>query len=203
MSHSEAIVKAAAAAIPPEEGGRGGSAWLQCFTGRRFYPLDPDPAEIDIRDIAHALAAKARYAGMTDEPFSVAQHSVLVSRAVPKEHRLIALMHDASEAYLPDVPRPLKRLPIMAAYREAEDRLMRAIAARFGFAWPEPPEVKAIDDRMIPTEARQLFRRRHPSWRDHAEPLPFRIYPQSARDAESSFLVEFEHLTGEIVPRWS
>jgi uncharacterized protein len=187
--------------IPIEEGGRGGSGWLNTYTGRKFFPLDPDRDQIDIRDIAHALAAKNRYAGMTASPFSVAQHSVILSRLVSRENSLWALLHDASEAYLPDVPRPLKRLPIMAPYREAEERLMRAIADRFGLSWPEPSEVKELDGRMIPTEAAQVFSRRHPEWHNRVDPIPgVVIRCQRPEVAERSFLVRFKRLTGESLP---
>lgn len=186
--------------IPPEQGGRGGSGWINTFTGKRFHPLDPDPELIDIRDIAHGLAAKARYAGHTREPYNVAQHSVIVSlHVLDRDQSLWGLLHDASEAYLPDVPKPLKILPAMAAYREAEARLMLAVCQRFGLDPEEPAIVKEIDRRMLPTEASQLFDRRHPAWRDRVEPLPIMIDVWSASDAERWFLERYEFLTGTVL----
>lgn len=188
--------------VSPEEGGRGGSGWINTYTGRKFYPLDPDPDQIDIRDIAHALAAVPRYAGMTASPLSVAQHSVILSHLVSPENALWALLHDASEAYLGDVPRPLKRLPAMAAYRDAEMRLMAAVASHFGLPLPEPAEVKKLDGRMIPTEAAQVFTRRHPDWHNRVDPIPgVVIRCQRPPIAERLFLKRFEVIRGKEIER--
>lgn len=104
--------------------------------------LDPKPEDIDIQDVAHALSRVARFTGHTSGPrgYSVAQHSVLVALvamldAPPAAAVLAArlgLLHDASEAYLADVARPLKHHPSMAPYRAAEARLELAVLARFG-----------------------------------------------------------------------
>lgn len=69
--------------------------WIQTFTGRQFWPLDPQPDHIDIADIAHALAHDCRFGGHCRRFYSVAEHSVLLSRAVAPEFRLAALMHDS------------------------------------------------------------------------------------------------------------
>jgi hypothetical protein len=83
--------------------------WMQTFTGRAFYPLDPRPEDIDPVDIAHALSLICRYGGHSSRFYSVAEHCVLMSHAVAPEHALWALLHDATEAYLGDMIRPLKR----------------------------------------------------------------------------------------------
>ena len=92
--------------------------WLQTFTGRQFWPLGPEPTDIVIEDIGHALGSLCRFNGHCKAFYSVAQHSILVSRACEK-HGLVAafrgLMHDASETYLLDVPKPLKRSSLFNA----------------------------------------------------------------------------------------
>jgi hypothetical protein len=90
--------------------------WMQTFTGRQYWPLDPHPDEVCVRDIAHHLAMLCRYTGACIRFYSVAEHSVHVSHVVeryvrnaPREVVLNALMHDAAEAYCNDIARPVKR----------------------------------------------------------------------------------------------
>lgn len=101
--------------------------FITTYTGRRFYPLDPNPSDVCIEDIAHALAMICRFCGHTREFYSVAEHSVHVSRIVPPEYALAGLLHDASEAYIADVSAPLKRSEEMRPYRNAEAYLQRVI----------------------------------------------------------------------------
>jgi hypothetical protein len=109
--------------------------WMQTFTGRKFYPTAPLADDIDIVDIAHALSHLCRYAGHVDRFYSVAEHCVKVSEWVEAVTgdtgaALEALLHDATEAYVVDVPRPLKvQLP---DYRRAEGRVQLAVWQRFG-----------------------------------------------------------------------
>lgn len=110
-------------------------------------PLDPDPNQITLEDIAHALSRSCRYNGHVTGFLSVARHSIWVSQRVDGGPllKLTALMHDAAEAYVGDMIRPLKHRPEMAIYREAEDRVTHAIAQRFGLIDPLPPEVVEAD----------------------------------------------------------
>ena len=121
---------------------RGG--WMQTYTGRKFYPADPQPDMIDIRDIAHALSHVARFAGHTDEFFSVGQHSYMMSlRFVDPKLSLEALLHDATEAYLGDVPSPLKAL--LPDYKVLEKKLDAVIREKFGLPPEMSPTVKDRD----------------------------------------------------------
>lgn len=99
--------------------------WIQTATGGQFWPMDPQPDEIDINDIAHALAMLCRFGGHCLRFYSVAEHSVLLSHAVPPEHALWALLHDATEGYLVDMPRPIKAF--LPGYKEAEAGIVRAV----------------------------------------------------------------------------
>ena len=93
--------------------------WIETYSGKQFYLDGTDTDSIVIEDIAHALANLCRYNGHTNRFYSVAEHSVLVSYAVPKEYALWGLMHDASEAYLSDIPRPFKAM--IANYKTMEE----------------------------------------------------------------------------------
>lgn len=132
---------------------------IRTFTGAYIDPLNPDPAKIQIEDIAHALSMQPRFGGHLPVFYSVAQHSLRVSRLVTDPaQQLAALMHDAAEAYLIDVPSPVKQR--LTGYREIEDNLMRMIAEKFGFAWPLHPCVKAADEQALRTEWESLMLRR-------------------------------------------
>ena len=172
--------------------------WIATRHGHKVRPLDLDPDEVDIRDIAHALSNLCRFTGHTPVLYSVAQHSILVASYVVPEHRLAALLHDASEAYLCDLARPMKRLPEFAFYREAEDRAMGVIAKKFGFAWPMAPEVEAADLLLLATEGRDLMPARYADW-DIKPPqypvLDLEIQPWDAALVKNVFLWAFVKLT--------
>jgi len=134
--------------------------WFPLYSGRRFWPLDPRPQDIDIRDIAHSLARLNRFNGHTTYSYSVAQHSVLVSRLLPSPFKLFGLMHDAGECYLGDVITPIKML-IRDFYEPVEEKVMLAVAWKYGFesAFVDPVArlaVKQADTVMLATEARDL-----------------------------------------------
>lgn len=173
--------------------------WTQTSTGRKVYPLDLRAEDIDVRDIAHHLAHQCRFSGATRFHYSVAQHSVLVARNCPAADALWGLLHDASEAYLVDLPRPLKRLPGMEAYREAERQAMRAVCLRFGLPLEEPESVKRADLLLLSTEARDVMSPLHPEWL-HQEPAypasPVRIQQWSPEKARAEFLGLF----GTLIP---
>jgi hypothetical protein len=132
--------------------------------GLEVYPFDPKPEQIDIRDIAHALSMKCRFTGHTRYHYSVAQHSLLVCllathRGYPEHVIRQALLHDATEAYLPDVASPLKRVlwvsadpqnagpggSTMLSFKEAENRLQACIFEAFGLPKQEDPLIKVLD----------------------------------------------------------
>lgn len=167
--------------------------WIQTFTGRKFYPVAPRAADVAIEDIAHALSLLCRFNGHCAAFYSVAEHSVRVAAALPRELRLWGLLHDAAEAYLGDVPRPLKRN--LTAFTTAEERLLEVIAARYRLAWPMPAAVALADDRLLATEARDLMAPPPEPWGLTAEPLPDRIAPWGPAEAEARFLEAFAELT--------
>ncbi|SHN55797.1 hypothetical protein [Desulfovibrio litoralis] len=124
------------------------------FSGKMFSLLNPKPEDINIQDIAHSLANSCRWGGHCRSFFSVAEHSVLVSSLVPKEYALWGLLHDAGEAYLVDVPRPVKLL--LNDYQAMEKKVMKAVCLRFKLDLQEPEIVKNADSRLLADEAHQL-----------------------------------------------
>ncbi len=124
---------------------------IRTRTGIYINVFEPHPDMITIEDIAHSLSHQCRFGGHLYEFYSVAQHSLSCFYVIEeKELKLAALLHDASEAYLLDIPRPIKlRLP---DYKKIEDGLMRVIADKFGFEYPLHPKVKEIDETMLQYE---------------------------------------------------
>lgn len=172
--------------------------WLQTVSGKQFWPLDPNPEEIYIFDIAHALSNLCRFNGHCLHFYSVAQHSVLVSRIVPKHWAMWGLLHDAPEAYLVDLPRPVKRSEsIGVPYKQAEYRLMYAVCDRFCLPRLEPPEVKRADDIVLCTEKRDLMSAPPVAWKldeQGLEPLLESIIPMSPPTACQAFLERFNEI---------
>lgn len=130
-----------------------------------------------------------RFNGHVKEFYSVAQHSVLVSSIVPLEHALWGLLHDATEAYLPDVTRPIKGH--LEGFCEIEDRLMYCIADTFDLPWPMPREVKIADNRLLATEQRDLCK--GPIY--DADTLDYIIEPWAPSTARVMFMQRFRELT--------
>lgn len=118
--------------------------WIQTYTGKKVYPLGPfSPEDVDILDIAHALAHTCRWGGHCSQYYSVAEHSILVSHRIEERFALEGLLHDGAEAYIGDIPTPIKeQLP---AITRAEHRIMSAIREKFDLAieWPEEELHKA------------------------------------------------------------
>jgi hypothetical protein len=171
--------------------------WIQTYTGKQFWPLAQREADICVEDIAHALSNLCRYAGHCEQFYSVAQHSVLVSVYCDPADALHGLLHDASEAYLIDMPRPIKRSIGMEAYRDAEGHLQRLIFQRFGLHPDEPPSVKRADNALLRTEQRDLMKPAPVEWQDNREgALSLKIVPMAPGVAERLFLARFCELTG-------
>lgn|SRR6185312_4619791 len=163
--------------------------WIITYTGKRFFPLDPRPDEICIEDIAHALSNVCRFGGHVRTFYSVAQHCVLAARYVDGDLALKrwALLHDASEAYLGDMVKPLKNT--MHAFEEVERNVMEVIARKFGLEPFEPLEVIEIDRRLCVTEARDLIGA-NVWWNPwlKIQPFPSSIVACTPQEAERAFL---------------
>ena len=166
-------------------------SWIMTFSGKRFYPLAPRIEDIDIVDIAHALSNICRFTGHVRSFYSVAQHSVLCAQYAPDRLKLALLLHDASEAYLCDVARPVKHAPGMAPYRAAEQHLQTLIGQRFGVSF-EDSIIHDIDNRMLMTERRDLMDCTQTWSVGNLAPYPEPIRPMQPAQAELALLWALE-----------
>lgn len=173
--------------------------WMQTYTGRRFYPFEPSGDDMCIQDIAHALSLLCRYNGHCLGFYSVAQHSVMVS--LHCKYPLHGLLHDADEAYLGDISRPVKRsLKVLGvtALEEAAFAIQQVVAYKFGLIWSHEAEadVKHWDNILLSTEARDMMSPMidGTQWTsvDIFDKLSDEIIPVSPEEAEWMFLNRFE-----------
>lgn len=171
--------------------GQNVDTFIETATARTFDPRDPEGHTYHISDIACALAGQCRYSGTTIGHYSIAEHSLLIYehlRAAGADNRTLraALLHDAAEAYLGDVPAPVKAF--LPDYRAMEDRIMRAIAKQFDFDWPKPAAVAEADRRILKDERLHAVGVSRNSWAcDDYEPLGVRITFMGREEAGQKF----------------
>ena len=174
--------------------------YLQTVSGRWVNPFDPDPKQLDAGDIARALANQCRFGGHSRVFYSVAQHSVIVSQLVEQrggdaEDVFAALMHDASEAYLGDMPHPIKhRSALGVAFKAAEDHLEAAIRERFRIK-ADVPEIKRADRALLATE-RRAFSAENWHWPEleGVEPLELELEAWPPDEAAQAFAERYAEL---------
>lgn len=163
-------------------------------SGNYFDLLDPENSDFSIEDVAQGLSLTCRFTGQCRRFYSVAEHSVHMSYAVPAEYAYEALMHDAAEAFIGDVSKPLKDL--LPEYRAIEKRIEAAVFARFNVRQPMPPCIKEYDIRMLATEQQQIMRN-NDGW-DYTrgrEALPIKLSGWGPGYAREQFLARFHALT--------
>lgn len=172
--------------------------WMQTFTGRMYWPQDPRPEDVSPVDIAHALSLQCRFAGHCQWHYSVAQHSLLVAELSGDDGQALwGLLHDASEAYMVDLPRPLKNHSAMGEqYKKIEALNMAAIKARFGLVGEEPASIYRADEIALATEFRDVMGAPPDSLELEEAPNPVRIYRMSPEVVESHFLQALRLLVG-------
>lgn len=182
--------------------------YMHVFSGAKYFPMDPEPRDVDIRDIAHSLATKARYAGHTIYPFWVGQHSRYTALyRVPgfnrPEHRLARLLHDASEAYNGDLIRPLKYDPeFRAPFSKVEERNERVISERFGLPFPFEGHIKVADEAVTSAEVEQLINKRDDmdfsgKLHDDSKVADFKFREEHWQKTEERFLRLFSRLVAD------
>ena len=163
-------------------------------SGNYFDFSDIENQTLDVHDIAHGLSMTCRFGGHCNKFYSVAEHSVWVSRLVPPEYAMIGLLHDASESVLGDMPKPLKN--IMPEYSLMEEKLEITIARQYNIQFPYPPEIKQEDIKMLITEQSQLFSGHIPKTGvfEKALPYDFRLLCLTPEQAYIKFMERYRQL---------
>ncbi|MGN6107391.1 MAG: YfbR-like 5'-deoxynucleotidase [Kofleriaceae bacterium] len=192
---------------------------MQTYSGEQIWPLDPRADEVHLDDICVGLARECRYGNHCRDFYSVAEHSVIVSLNVerialnswwsPAKARLAArqaLLHDASEAYIGDIPSPLKSQRAMRGYRRVESRWEDAVNQRFGVRPTRQTTelVHEVDRRVVLDEVEALMLDPH-MWvttrrRQHVEPLGAEIAAMPWQHAAVVFSQRFAELFPEFTP---
>jgi hypothetical protein len=170
--------------------------WIQTYSGGKFYTLDPRPEEVNLVDIAHALSMTCRYNGHCERFYSVAEHSVLVSQALPLEFKLWGLLHDAPEAYVNDINRPTKKF--MPEYQNIERNIMIAICDHFGLSHVEPPQVKVVDNGILQDECEQNMKHPPADWHISDPKLGIKLQFWEPAKAKFWFLETFAEIQQEL-----
>lgn len=181
------------------------SHWIQTFSGKAFY-FPPTVDMVDKIDIAHSLSMQCRYNGHCLRFHSVAEHCVMVSRWLEKkrwldknhpELALAGLLHDASEAYVCDVPRPIK--PLLKGYNDLESQVQEVICQKFGITMEEleHPLVKEADFRILIDEKAVNMADEPAPWSLHPSgPLGIELQYWSPAEAKARWLQRLERLMG-------
>ncbi len=180
--------------------------FMTTYTGIKFSPLKPTPEMINIYDIAHALSLIARWGGHLKSHYSVAQHSCYVSDMADPEDKLVGLLHDATEAYIGDMIRPLKYLKQMyAVYKKIEHRIDGAIALAFDVPSLDKPKSVEVAD-IVQLSLENIYLKLKPSkWAfDTLEKYPqfkdtLPLVPWAPEVAETQFLMRFNKLHKENI----
>lgn len=175
--------------------------WIETYSGIKFEFLNPKPHMITITDIAHSLSRQCRFSGHTSEFYSVAEHCVNVAIELAKygpEVQMQGLLHDASEAYLLDVPSPVKQY--LTNYKEMEETIQKAIFKTYGITYPYAQVVKDADAVLLKKEAQKLLPSQGNSW-VHLYPTPWesdiRIECLKSDHAYGAYIAWFNFLMGD------
>jgi hypothetical protein len=166
---------------------------IMLHSGAWFDFCAPHASNFVIEDVAHGLAHICRYAGQCKSFYSVAEHSLLVSETA-LGFEFEALMHDAAEAFLGDVTRPLKQM--LPEFKKIEAEVEKAIFDRFGIVHPLPQEVKKADLRVLAAEQKQIMPEGTDGWvrGQRVEPAPVTVRNLSPMEAKVAFMERFNAL---------
>ena len=178
--------------------------YITTYTGEHFEPTDPDPKAIRIEDIAHALSLICRGNGHVRTFWSVGEHCIncakeAQARSLSDRIVLACLLHDASECFMSDIPRPFKReLP---EYREHEERLLEMIYEKFlgsPLTSEEQSQMKEIDDAMLWYDLEKLLGEKQTGEIPHLHiDLDYTVRP--FREVEKEYLELYYRYSGDTV----
>jgi hypothetical protein len=163
--------------------------WFITYSGEHLDPLRPDPAKINLTDIAHHLSMICRFGGACPTFYSVASHSMYVADLLPEDLRVEGLLHDAAEAYVGDMIKAIKVYCPDFQYFEAEWE--RAIRVRFELPIVQELDVKRAikraDIAALLAERRDVFRDRT-AYEEISEPGEARCVPVGPEEGKALFL---------------
>ena len=185
--------------------------FIVVHTGIKFYPFDPSPEMVDIQDIAHSLSRECRYNGHPDEHYSVAQHSVLMAEKLvdqfyleeaPPEVKMKALLHDAAETYVGDMPGPVKEV-IGGEIKKIEEKILEVILEKYDLSTEGsllPSSVETADKQILKLEREYIMKDSTHSWRleDLDLHVEFEINPWSFEKSKKEFLSCFHEYQSKI-----
>jgi hypothetical protein len=190
--------------------------WVQTYTGKKFWPLSPDAEHLDIQDVAHALSMICRFNGHCLKFYSVAQHCFYVSVLLEKHLydsdfwedenmtnlewayiQMWGLLHDLPEAYLTDVPAPIKE--VIPDFRSIENKILEVVATKWDLGLPMPEIVKVADLIMLHTEKNQLMSESPSDWNLPYPPAKLEIWAWDPPNAKEWFLMRFDLLHGRLI----
>jgi uncharacterized protein len=179
--------------LPEQRLDHGRGRYISTYSGGRFFIDEINLEDIPMYDIAHALSMNCRFNGHLGKFYSVAEHSVIVSYLVPEEDALWGLLHDISEAFVPDIPRPFKAL--ISGFKEYEARIQEKMVKLYDLAPEMPESVKHIDMNIVADEAAALFES-PPDWVEAYESVAEGVTFQglSPALARCSFMARFAKL---------
>ena len=175
--------------------------FIQTVSGRRVNPFALASDDIEIEDVAQALANQCRFGGHCRRFYSIAQHACLAADLLhgadgDAAAALWGLLHDASEAYLTDLPHPLKHFSELGRlYRVAEAHVQAAVIQRFGLEPEAPPALHLVDRALLAAERRELMA---DAWAwpelEGVEPAAVTIDPWPPERAKREFLRRYREL---------
>lgn len=173
--------------------------FIETSTGRKFHLMNPSPSEVDIRDIAKGLANTCRFGGQTKWHYSVAQHSLLVSLLVPRFQALEALLHDAAEAYIGDMVRPMKVNADLGDYLAIEERVEWAIREHFGLESIKTQAIKNADMQILAAERDRMMPGDTGDWQclEGIKPASVVIHRMTPEEAFREFLDRYNFIESE------
>lgn len=170
--------------------------WIETSEGISFYPFDPRQSEINILDIAHSLSMQCRFAGHCIQFYSIAEHCCHIHDRCSSTSAFYGLMHDASEAYLLDIPRPIKNN--LVGYKEQEKIVMDMIIDKYEIPYSDfiKDEVKWFDNAILFKEAEQNMKNGARDWLGYdpslTEQIDLTLEYWNPKRAKEEFLDRFD-----------